>query len=245
MKDGSEREINDVTNQERLDGKIWGLIVQTSELQAMGTAYVIPIEYLLNQENGTGQWLSANVAIPSMDYYNSEAAALSDFDGEANCRKIREFIAEQAELGHNYSSSMVTNCYNRVGGAPLFKPTESYIAGQYVIYQSNLHQFIVDHPAGAWVEGETSSQKGFLMPNGFVQRGFQGGYAQSKAYINNYSQIDGFTYNVFGIHSFNFSNKTVWTSTQANAQNGVYLNNGRFNNNNKNNNYSLLPVFAY
>jgi len=248
MRDGSEREINDVTNQERLDGKIWGLIVQTSELQAMETTYVIPIEYLLNQENGTGQWLSANVAIPSMDYYSPEAAALSDFDGEANCRKIREFIVEQAELGHNYSSSMVTNCYNRVGGAPLFKPTESYIAGQYVIYQSNLHQFLVDHPAGAWVEGETSSQKGFLMPNGFVQRGFQESYAQAKAYINNYSQIDGFTYNVFGIHSFNFSNKNVWTSTQAYAQNGVWLNNGRFYNGInyfKNSYFALLPVFAY
>lgn len=246
MKDGSEREINDVTNQERLDGKIWGLIVQTSELQAMGTAYVIPIEYLLNQENGAGQWLSANVAIPSMDYYGSEAAALSDFDGEANCRKIREFIVEQAELGHNYSSSMVTNCYNRVGGAPLFKPTESYIAGQYVIYQSNLHQFLVDHPAGAWVEGETSSQKGFLMPNGFVQRGFQESYAQAKAYINNYLQIDGFTYNVFGIHSFYFSNKNVWTSTQANAQSGVLLINGGFYSISKSSNiYSLLPVFAY
>ena len=245
MKDGSEREINDVTNQERLDGKIWGLIVQTSELQAMGTAYVIPIEYLLNQENGTGQWLSAIVAIPSMDYYNSEAAALSDFDGEANCRKIRDFIVEQAELGRNYSSSMVTNCYNRVGGAPLFKPTESYIAGQYVIYQSNLHQFLVDHPAGAWVEGETLSQKGFLMPNGYVQRGFQGGYAQAKAYINNHSQIDGFTYNVFGIHSFNFSNKNVWTSTQAIAQGGVLLSNGRFYNGNKVSFFALLPVFAY
>lgn len=244
MKDGSEREINDVTNQERLDGNIWGLIVQTSELQAMGTAYVIPIEYLLNQENGKGQWLSANVAIPSMDYCGSEAAALSDFDGEANCRKIREFITEQAELGHNYSSSMVMNCYNRVGGAPLFKPTESYIAGQYVIYQSNLHQFLVDHPAGAWVEGETSSQKGFLMPNGFVQRGFQESYAQAKAYINNYSQIDGFTYNVFGIHSFNFSNKNVWTSTQANAQLAVLLNPGRFIDN-KFIICSLLPVFAY
>lgn len=84
------------------------------------------------------------------------------------------------------------------------------------------------------------------MPNGFVQRGFQESYAQAKAYINNYSQIDGFTYNVFGIHSFNFSNKNVWTSTQYNAQNGVYLNNGRFTSLNRKVDYfALLPVFAY
>ena len=246
MKNGAERELNDVTNQERLNGDIFGLIVQTSDLMAAGCSFVIPLAFLLTQSaTGTGQWLSSNVTVPHLNYFGSQAAALADFDGQANCLAIKQFIAEEAEQGRNYSSSMVDNCMNRVGGAGAFKDTENYEVGDYVVYRNKLHVFTVAHSAGAWVDGETNEMYGYIMPDGVVRRCFSPAYAQIYAFRLLRDRVNGFTTDVFGIGCCAIASGGWWTSTQYNAGNGVSMYNGGFNLSIKNGNYTLLPVLAY
>ena len=246
MKNGAERELNDVTNTERLNGDIFGLIVQTSDLMQAGCSYVIPLAMLLTQSaTGQGQWLSANVTVPHLQYFGSHAAALADFDGEANCLAIEQFIAEQAEEGKNYSSSMVSFCRNRVGGAESFKDTKDYAVGDYVVYRNMLHVFTSPHTAGAWVDGETESMYGYIMPDGRVRRCFQPSYAQIYAFRLLRDRVHGFTTDVFGIGCCAIASGWWWTSTQCNAQGGVVLSNGGFGNGFKNGYLTLLPVLAY
>ena len=246
MKNGAERELNDVTNQERLNGDIFGLIVQTSDLMAAGCSFVIPLAFLLTQSaTGTGQWLSSNVTVPHLQYFGSHAAALADFDGQANCLAIKQFIAEEAEQGRNYSSSMVDNCMNRVGGAGAFKDTENYEVGDYVVYRNKLHVFTVAHSAGAWVDGETNEMYGYIMPDGVVRRCFSPAYAQIYAFRLLRDRVNGFTTDVFGIGCCAIATGYWWTSTQYNASNGVGMLNGGFTSTSKPGNCTLLPVLAY
>ena len=246
MKNNTERELNDVSDLERINGDIFGLIVQTSDLMAAGCSFVIPLPFLLTQSaTGTGQWLSANVTVPQLNYFGSLQAALADFDGDANCAGIEQFIAESAQQGTTYTSSMVSNCRGRVGGAPSFDDTKDYEAGDYVVYRNYLHLFLVDHAAGPWVEGETQQMTGFLMPDGVVRKCFSPAFAQIYAFRLLRDKVNEFTTSVFGIGSCNIASGTWWCSTQCNADTGVYLGNGGFRSNTKNGNYILLPVLAY
>ena len=246
MANNTERELNDVSDAERINGDIFGLIVQTSDLMAAGCSFVIPLPFLLTQSaTGTGQWLSANVTVPQLNYFGSLQAALADFDGDANCAAIEQFIAEKKAEGTNYTSSMVSNCRGRVGGAPSFDDTKDYKAGEYVIYRNYLHQFQVAHAKGPWVDGETEQMTGFLMPDGVVRKCFSPAFAQIYAFRLLRDKVNEFTTSVFGIGSCNIASGNWWCATQYNATYGVMLINGAFNFNNKNFNYTLLPVLAY
>jgi hypothetical protein len=191
--------------------------------------------------------LSANVTVPQLNYFGSAAAALADFDGDANCAAIEQFIAEKKAEGTNYTSSMVSNCRGRVGGAPSFDDTKDYKAGEYVIYRNYLHQFKVAHAKGPWVDGETEQMTGFLMPDGVVRKCFSPAFAQIYAFRLLRDKVNEFTTSVFGIGSCNIASGTWWCSTQSNASNGVVLNGGRFDNLGKYTYYlyPLLPILAY
>ena len=246
MANNTERELNDVSDLERINGDIFGLIVQTSDLMAAGCSFVIPLPFLLTQSaTGTGQWLSANVTVPQLNYFGSLQAALADFDGDANCAGIEQFIAEAAQQGTTYTSSMVSNCRGRVGGAPSFDDTKDYEAGDYVVYRNYLHLFLVDHAAGPWVDGETEQMTGFLMPDGVVRKCFSPAFAQIYAFRLLRDKVNEFTTSVFGIGSCNIASGNWWCSTQYYAIYGVILNNGGFTYNGKINDYTLLPVLAY
>lgn len=246
MANNTERELNDVSDLERINGDIFGLIVQTSDLMAAGCSFVIPLPFLLTQSaTGTGQWLSANVTVPQLNYFGSLQAALADFDGDANCAGIEQFIAESAQQGTTYTSSMVSNCRGRVGGAPSFDDTKDYEAGDYVVYRNYLHLFLVDHAAGPWVDGETEQMTGFLMPDGVVRKCFSPAFAQIYAFRLLRDKVNEFTTSVFGIGSCNIASGSWWSSTQFNANNGVIMSNGGFNNSGKTAYCILLPVLAY
>lgn len=247
MKNNTERELNDVSDLERINGDIFGLIVQTSDLMAAGCSFVIPLPFLLTQSaTGTGQWLSANVTVPQLNYFGSLQAALADFDGDANCVGIEQFIAESAQQGKTYTSSMVSNCHGRVGGAPSFDDTKPYEAGDYVVYRNYLHLFLVDHAAGPWVEGETEQMTGFLMPDGVVRKCFSPAFAQIYAFRLLRDKVNEFTTSVFGIGSCNIASGAWWCSTQFNADHGVLLYSGAFYGLNLKTSYcNLLPVLAY
>lgn len=246
MTNNTERELNDVSDLERINGEIFGLIVQTSDLMAAGCSFVIPLPFLLTQSaTGTGQWLSANVTVPQLNYFGSLQAALADFDGDANCAGIEQFIAEAAQQGTTYTSSMVSNCRGRVGGAPSFDDTKDYEAGDYVVYRNYLHLFLVDHAKGPWVDGETEQMTGFLMPDGVVRKCFSPAFAQIYAFRLLRDKVNEFTTSVFGIGSCNIASGAWWCSTQCTATSGVVLGNGAFNYIGKNSGYNLLPVLAY
>lgn len=246
MANNTERELNDVSDAERINGDIFGLIVQTSDLMAAGCSFVIPLPFLLTQSaTGTGQWLSANVTVPQLNYFGSLQAALADFDGDANCAGIEQFIAEKKAEGTNYTSSMVSNCRGRVGGAPSFDDTKDYEAGDYVIYRNHLHLFQVAHAAGPWVDGETEQMTGFLMPDGVVRKCFSPAFAQIYAFRLLRDKVNEFTTSVFGIGSCNIARGLWWSSTQCDASNGVSMRYGGFNYNTKYSNGNLLPVLAY
>lgn len=246
MTNNTERELNDVSDLERINGDIFGLIVQTSDLMAAGCSFVIPLPFLLTQSaTGTGQWLSANVTVPQLNYFDSAAAALADFDGDANCAAIEQFITEKKAEGTNYTSSMVSNCRGRVGGAPSFDDTKDYEAGDYVVYRNHLHLFQVNHAAGPWVDGETEQMTGFLMPDGVVRKCFSPAFAQIYAFRLLRNKVNEFTTSVFGIGSCNIASGTWWCSTQYSANYGVILFNGGFYNNGKYYYCNLLPILAY
>ena len=246
MVNNTERELNDVSDMEYINGDIFGLIVQTSDLMAAGCSFVIPLPFLLTQSaTGTGQWLSQNAPVPQLNYFGSLQAALADFDGDANCAAIEQFIAESAQQGTTYTSSMVSNCRGRVGGAPSFDDTKDYEAGDYVVYRNYLHLFLVDHAAGPWVDGETEQMTGFLMPDGVVRKCFSPAFAQIYAFRLLRDRVNEFTTSVFGIGSCNIASGNWCCSTQFNAYDGVILTNGGFYNGFKTGNFNLLPVLAY
>jgi hypothetical protein len=189
--------------------------------------------------------LSANANVPQLSYFGSLSAALTDFDGNANCAAIEQFIRESAQQGTTYTSSMVSNCRGRVGGAPLFDDTKNYEEGDYVVYHNYLHLFLVDHAAGPWVDGETEQMTGFLMPDGVVRKCFSPAFGQIYAFRLLRDKVNEFTTSVFGIGTCPIASGNWWSSTQCFANNGVYLRNGGFNLNGKTDNYYLLPVLAY
>ena len=246
MANNTERELNDVSDQERVNGDIFGLIVQTSDLMAAGCSFVIPLPFLLTESaTGGGQWLSANVNVPQLGHFESLQAALSDFDGDANCAAIEQFIRESAQQGTTYTSSMVSLCRGMVGGAPFFDYTKDYKAGDYVVYRNYLHLFLVDHTAGPWVDGETEQMTGFLMPGGVVRKCFSPAFAQIYAFRLLRDKVNEFTTSVFGIGTCPIASGSWWSSTQCNANIGANLNGGRFYYGTKSINYSLLPILAY
>jgi len=247
MANNTERELNDVSQQEYANGDIFGLIVQTSDLMAAGCSFVIPLPFLLTQSaTGGGQWLSANANVPQLNYFGSLQAALADFDGDANCAAIEQFISESAQAGTTYTSSMVSHCRGRVGGAPFFDYTKDYKAGDYVVYRNYLHLFLVDHAAGPWVDGETEQMTGFLMPDGVVRKCFSPAFGQIYAFRLLRDKVNEFTTSVFGIGTCPIASGNWWCSTQSNAIYGVTLNGGAFNGgSNKSSNYLLLPILAY
>lgn len=246
MANNTERELNDVSQQEYANGDIFGLIVQTSDLMAAGCSFVIPMPFLLTQSaTGGGQWLSANANVPQLGHFESLQAALSDFDGDANCAAIEQFISESAQAGTTYTSSMVSHCRGRVGGAPFFDYTKDYKAGDYVVYLNYLHLFLVDHAAGPWVDGETEQMTGFLMPDGVVRKCFSPAFGQIYAFRLLRDKVNEFTTSVFGIGTCPVASGGWWCSTQSSATYGVYLSNGRFDGNGKDSYYYLLPVLAY
>ena len=246
MANNTERELNDVSQQEYANGDIFGLIVQTSDLMAAGCSFVIPLPFLLTQSaTGGGQWLSANVTVPQLNYFGSLQAALSDFDGDANCAAIEQFIRESAQAGTTYTSSMVSHCRERVGGAPSFDDAKDYKAGDYVVYHNYLHLFMVVHAAGPWVDGETEQMTGFLMPDGVVRKCFSPAFGQIYAFRLLRDKVNEFTTSVFGIGTCPIASGDWWSSTQCNANGGVSMNNGGFSYNNKGYNYRLLPILAY
>jgi hypothetical protein len=246
MANNTERELNDVSQQDYANGDIFGLIVQTSDLMAAGCSFVIPLPFLLTQSaTGGGQWLSANVNVPQLGHFESLQAALSDFDGDANCAAIEQFIRESAQAGTTYTSSMVSHCRGRVGGAPFFDYTKDYEAGDYVVYRNYLHLFLVDHAAGPWVDGETEQMTGFLMPDGVVRKCFSPAFGQIYAFRLLRDKVNEFTTSVFGIGTCPIASGYWWSSTQGNAYNGVYLRGGGFGTNPQNTYYVLLPVLAY
>lgn len=246
MANNTERELNDVSQQEYANGDIFGLIVQTSDLMAAGCSFVIPLPFLLTQSaTGGGQWLSTNVTVPQLNHFGSLQAALADFDGDANCAAIEQFIRESAQAGTTYTSSMVSNCRGRVGGAPSFDDTKDYEAGDYVVYRNYLHLFLVDHAAGPWVDGETEQMTGFLMPDGVVRKCFSPAFAQIYAFRLLRDKVNEFTTSVFGIGTCPIASGNWWCSTQFNANCGVVLSNGVFDNGTKNGSYTLLPILAY
>ena len=108
-----------------------------------------------------------------------------------------------------------------------------------------LHVFTSPHTAGEWVDGETESMYGYIMPDGRVRRCFQPSYAQIYAFRLLRDRVNGFTTDVFGIGCCAIASGWWWSSTQYNAGYGVNLYNGGFNSNGKNNSYTLLPVLAY
>ena len=246
MANNTERELNDVSQQEYANGDIFGLIVQTSDLIAAGCSFVIPLPFLLTQSaTGGGQWLSANVTVPQLNYFGSLQAALSDFDGDANCAAIEQFIRESAQAGTTYTSSMVSHCRERVGGAPSFDDAKDYKAGDYVVYHNYLHLFMVVHAAGPWVDGETEQMTGFLMPDGVVRKCFSPAFGQIYAFRLLRDKVNEFTTSVFGIGTCPIASGNWWSSTQGNATYGVSMINGGFYYDSKVITYSLLPILAY
>jgi hypothetical protein len=213
---------------------------------AAGCSFVIPLPFLLTQSaTGGGQWFSANVTVPQLSYFGFLQAALSDFDGDANCAAIEQFIRESAQAGTTYTSSMVSHCRGRVGGAPFFDYTKDYEAGDYVVYRNYLHLFLVDHAAGPWVDGETEQMTGFLMPDGVVRKCFSPAFGQIYAFRLLRDKVNEFTTSVFGISTCPITSGYWWSSTQYNANSGVGMGNGGFVYNSKNSNSILLPVLAY
>ena len=246
MTNNTERELNDVSDLERINGDIFGLIVQTSDLMAAGCSFVIPLPFLLTQSaTGTGQWLSQNVTVPQLNYFGSLQAALADFDGDANCAGIEQFIAEAAQHGTTYTSSIVSNCRGRVGGAPSFDDTKNYEAGDYVVYRNYLHLFLEGRGKAECQALGRGALATFLMPDGVVRKCFSPAFAQIYAFRLLRDKVNEFTTSVFGIGSCNIASGYWWCSTQYNANYGVVLLNGGFNNFGKGIDFTLLPVLAY
>jgi hypothetical protein len=246
MSNNTERELNDVSQQEYANGDIFGLIVQTSELMAADCSFVIPLSFLFTQAvPAGGQWLSANVSVPKLSNNNSLSSALADLDGESNCAVIEQFIRESAQQGTTYTSTMVSHCRGGVGGAPPFDDTKDYKAGDYVVYRDYLHLFLVAHAKGPWVDGETQQMTGFLMPDGVVRKCFSPAFAQIYAFRLLRDKVNEFTTSVFGIGTCPIASGYWWSSTQYNAINGVNMRNGGFTNNTKDSYYTLLPILAY
>ena len=245
MKDNTEKFLEDVTLEEYQNGLIFGLIMQTSDLIGEGCEYVIPIGTLFGAIL-SGQWLSSNVQVPSLPYFGSHAVATTDRNGEANCKAILDFIDVQEQQETVYTSTMVSSCKNFSGGAELFDTTKDYFIGDYVIHLGKLHKFIVNHPAGSFVEGETEETTGFLMPDGSIKKCFCPAYGQLWAFKLNRDIINDFTTLVLGSSVVAISSGDWWSSSQYNASNGVVLRSGSFfYSTNKSSQYYVLPVLAY
>lgn len=246
MSNNTEKNLNAVTDAERVNGEIFGLIVETSDLMAAGGSFVIPLETLLYNTPSTGQYLNANELVTTLGEFSTNALALTDRDGDTNCDKILEYIADKATQGITRTSTMVTNCRNKVGGAPLFSTTESYEVNDYVIYSSKIYQFTTAHAPGAWDASEVDEiGTGYLMPDGVVRKCFSPAFGQLYTFSINRDNVNAFCQEVFGVLCVNVNSGVWWSSTQANATGGVYLYGGRFGSASKLGNGSLLPVLAY
>ncbi len=243
MTNNTQRELTDVSNDERVNGEIFGLIVQTSDLQLSGCSYVIPFNILMKSASKTGAWMSVNEEISQMGNYLSHNAALADKNGEENCQKILNYIS-----GTSKTSSMVSGCKNMVGGAPTFSTANTYNIGDYVIYSGNLYTFTVQHNPGAFNVDETSGpMKGYLMPDGVVRQCFSPAYCQLWRFRENNNQVSAFTADAFGLQCINVATDNWWSSSQYNAATGVRLSGGSFNGGYlaKSTLSNLLPVLAY
>jgi len=244
MKNNTERELNAVSNSEK--DNIFGLIVETSELMNAGSAFVIPWGVLMGDYSLTGQYLNVNVQVTTLGFFGNQAQAVTDLDGDYNCDKIMEFIADQAEAGTTRTSTMVTNCRQMVGGAPVFSTSDSYAIDEYVIYNNKLYQFTSSHSAGAWNANEvTEIGYGWLMPDGIVRKCFSPAYGQLYTFRLNRDEVNAFTTDEFGQSVVVIASGEWWSSTQYYASYGVALNGGGFGSYTKYYTYNLLPTLAY
>jgi hypothetical protein len=246
MNNGTERDFNDISPADKND--VFGLIVNTGDLAQANCGYIIPVDVMFNGF-GSGNYLSANEEIPTLGFFGTHAAALTDLDGEQNCEKIRDYITEKATQGITRTSGIAQTVYNKCGGVgvKVFVNNTPYVTGDIVSYQNKLYEFIVDHPTGGWNANQVTEYGiGYIMPDNSMQRCFQPAYGQIYAYRLIINSVRAITTEVFGSPVLNIASGYWWCSTQSNAFNGVLLNNGAFYGGyTKNLNYTLLPVLAY
>lgn len=152
MSDGSIRGGNsffEVTEQDRIDGEIFGLLIQTSTVS--GYNFVVPIDELTRETPWTGRYLSSNIQVTGLGYFTSHASALTDLDGYYNCEVISDFAKT-----NNISSTMCNLTYNLKGGYDKFSEEKNYSKNRYVMYEGEIYQFTKDHSAGAWDVNEVN-----------------------------------------------------------------------------------------
>jgi hypothetical protein len=242
--DGSEKELNEPTLEDY--NNIFGLIVNVSELANANCGYIIPLDVIISG-GGSGNWLSDNEEIDSMENFTSHAAALTDLDGEQNCQKIRDHIAYQAAAGITRTSGIAETVYKRCGGVGVkpFANNVQYYVGNLVSYQNMIYQFTSDHK-GNWNAAHVEEYGvGYIMPSGELQRCFQVAYGQIYPYRVVFQQVRDFMATTFGVTPANVASGGWWTSTQYSDTRGVLLGNGRFDNTSKTYGYPLLPALAY
>ena len=246
MNNGTERDLNDISPADKND--VFGLIVNTGDLAQANCGYIIPVDVMFNGFGGNN-YLSANEEIPTLGFFGTHAAALTDLDGEQNCEKIRDYITEKATQGIARTSGIAQTVYNKCGGVgvKVFVNNTPYVTGDIVSYQNKLYEFIVDHPTGGWNANQVTEYGiGYIMPDNSIQRCFQPAYGQIYAYRLIIDSVRAITTEVFGSTVSNIASGYWWSSTQCNANNGVSLYNGAFyGNTTKSNSYTLLPVLAY
>ena len=242
--DGSEKELNEATLEDY--NNIFGLIVNVSELANANTGYVLPLDVMVNG-GGSGNWLSANEGIDTMENFTSHAAALTDLDGEQNCEKIRDHIAYQAAAGITRTSGIAQTVYKRCGGVGVkpFANNVEYVVDNLVSYQNMIYRFTSDHK-GNWNAAHVEEYGvGYIMPSGELQRCFELAYGQIYPYRVVFEKVRNFMATTFGVTPVNIASGGWWTSTQYSDTYGVGLNYGGFGYYGKTYGYTLLPALAY
>jgi len=210
MADGTLREVNNVTNEERLEGNIYGCVVGNSELVTNQKCFTIPTQYLLSgQYPYTGNYLSQNMQITAIGFYDTHAKALLDIDGEFNCAKIREFISEKASQGTNISSSIAQTTYNTYGGYEEFNSDRDYFAGRSVVYEGSIYQFRSRHNKAEW--------------NGNDVQMLYAGFDSSRSYMVGETVFrGGFLWTFKSAHNAG----DAWNTSEVNRTNGWIMPDG-------------------
>lgn len=210
MADGTLRELNNVTDAERLEGNIYGCVVGNSELVTNQKCYIIPTQYLLSgQYPYSGNYLSQNIQIPAIGYYDTHAKAILDIDGEYNCVKIREFISEKASQGVNISSSVAQTTYNTYGGYEEFNPNGDYYAGRNIAHEGSIYQFTSRHNKTEWTGEDVQI--------------LYAGFDSSRSYMVGETVFkDGFLWTFKSAHNAG----DAWNTSEVNRTNGWIMPDG-------------------
>lgn len=242
LKDGTEKQFNAVEASDY--SNIFGLIVCTQELAQHNCGFIVPLDKMLSPNSGN--YLSQNVGISTLGMFNTEALALTDYDGEMNCDMIRQYISDQADIGVTVTSGVAQTSYIQCGGVGVtaFANNVQYVVGNLVSYQNMIYRFTSDHK-GNWNAAHVEEYGvGYIMPNGTLKHCFTPSYAQLYAYRSIYTDLRNLMANLFGVTPSNITSGW-WSSTQYSDTNGVILYNGRFGGTNKSYAYALLSVLAY